>query len=154
MASGTTAATSWKFPELTPFLFLSFSVSLFSSLSSFRVVFPLLPSVLPYYISPSPLSSPVLQFRRYSSKSVSRTSPCSWAAWQPWWFWPIVWHSFSLSLSCNYLFLQVITKSHKPKRRSIFIIAKKHVGSKRVSRHDLDYSHYLTFCRIQVFFSH
>ena len=70
MASGTTATTSWKFPELTPFLFLSFSVSLFSSLSlPFASCFPFFLPFSPYYVSPSPLSSPVLRFRRYSSKS-------------------------------------------------------------------------------------
>lgn len=55
MASGTATATSWKFPELTPFLFLSFSVSLFFSLSFFHVALPLLPSVLSllYFVIPS-----------------------------------------------------------------------------------------------------
>lgn len=68
-------ATSWKFPQLTPFLFLSFPVSLFSSLSFsfFRVASPSsfrsLPTISRYYIALSPLSGPVLRFRRYSSES-------------------------------------------------------------------------------------
>lgn len=76
MASGAVAVRlrhgnflNWHLSSSYLFLFLFFPLSLFLSFASL----PLLPSVLPtisrYYIALSPLSGPVLRFRRYSSKS-------------------------------------------------------------------------------------